>query len=103
MALWKPHLEDNGYICYCYYCVSDHWDTHLHIVDVFKQVAAVIAHREVKWTEEAALLLAEATHLMVSWRQKHTERQREKQRQSMLKGRYTLFTVSLWRYSTKEN
>lgn len=40
--------------------------THLDMVDVFKQIATVIAHREVKGAVEAALLLTQATHLMVS-------------------------------------
>lgn len=40
--------------------------THLDMVDVFKQIATVIAHREVKGAVKAALLLTQATHLMVS-------------------------------------
>lgn len=42
--------------------------THLDVLDVFKEVAAVIAHRQVKRAVEAALLLTQPTHLMVPWR-----------------------------------
>lgn len=41
--------------------------TYLDIMDMLKQITAVIAHRQVKGAVEAALLLTQPTHLMVPW------------------------------------
>ena len=49
-------------------------------MDVFKQVATVIAHREVKRAEEVSLGLTKATHLVVPWRQDPTGRQGNRHR-----------------------
>lgn len=40
-------------------------NAHLDIVDLFKQITTVIAHREVKGAVEATLLLTQEAHLMV--------------------------------------
>lgn len=41
--------------------------THLDIMDMFKQITAMITDRQVKGAVEAALLLTQPTHLMVPW------------------------------------
>lgn len=42
------------------------FQSHLNVVDVFKEFSTVIPHRQVKRTVQGELLLAHMTHLVIS-------------------------------------